>query len=251
MSRCLKYMLVALLMSVSTTAYAQMYPERQHVRKGNSLYESQRMEEAQRSYRNALQLDSLSVEGTFNLGDAQFAMGDFVTAENTFKNLLENKRLTDEQKAKTYYNLGNSLFQQQKLQEALDSYKSSLKLNPQDMEAKFNYAYTKKLLEQQNEDQNQQQQQNQNNQNNQNQQGDDNKEGEGQEQPQDGQNQPQPQEPEGDKPEPNEEPEGGEQPQPRPESEQMLNAVQAAEDKTREKVDAEKVVGVARSGKNW
>ena len=250
MSRCVRYILVALLMTLSTTAYAQIYPERQEVRKGNSLYGSQRMEEAQRSYRNALQLDSLLVEGSFNLGDAQFATGDFVTAENTFKSLLENKRLTDEQKAKTYYNLGNSLFQQQKLQEALDAYKSSLKLNPKDMEAKFNYAYTKKLLEQQqNEDQNQQQQ-NQN-QNNQNQQGDDNQEGDEEQQPQDGQDQPQPQEPEGDKPEPNEEPESGEQPQPRPESEQMLNAVQAAEDKTREKVDAEKVVGVGRSGKNW
>ena len=95
MSRCVRYILVALLMTLSTTAYAQIYPERQEVRKGNSLYGSQRMEEAQRSYRNALQLDSLLVEGSFNLGDAQFATGDFVTAENTFKSLLENKRLTE------------------------------------------------------------------------------------------------------------------------------------------------------------
>ena len=261
MSRSVRYILVVLLMTISTAAYGQKYPERHHVRKGNSLYESQRMEEAQRSYRTALQLDSLSVEGTFNLGDSQFAMGDFASAENTFKNLLENERLTDEQRAKTHYNLGNSQFQQQKLQEALESYKSSLKLNPKDMEAKFNYAYTKKLLEdQQNQDQQQDQQQNQNNQdqnqqNNQNDQQGDNEQNQQQPQNQEGDNeqdqQQQPQEPEGDKPEPSEQPEGGEQPQPRPESEQMLDAVQAAEDKTREKVDGEKAVVVGRSGKNW
>ena len=44
MSRCVRYILVALLMTLSTTAYAQIYPERQEVRKGNSLYGSQRME---------------------------------------------------------------------------------------------------------------------------------------------------------------------------------------------------------------
>ena len=257
MSRSVRYILVVLLVTISTAAYGQKYPERHHVRKGNTLYESQRMEEAQRSYRTALQLDSLSVEGTFNLGDSQFAMGDFASAENTFKNLLENERLTDEQRAKTHYNLGNSQFQQQKLEEALESYKSSLKLNPKDMEAKFNYAYTKAMLEnQQSQDQNQNNQdQNQDqNQNNQNDQQGDNQQDQQQPQNQEGDNQQdqqQPQNQEGDKPEPSEQPEGGEQPQPRPESEQMLDAVQAAEDKTREKVDGEKVMAVGRSGKNW
>ncbi len=255
MSRGVKYILLAVMLCVSYVAQGQQFPERRHVRKGNSLYGEQRMEEAQKEYRTALQRDSLSVEARFNLGDAQYAMGDFEAAENSFRGLVErNERMTPEQKAKAYFNLGNAQFQQQKLQEALDSYKESLKLHPEDLEAKFNYAYTKAMMQdqQQNQNQNQnqdqqQQQQNQNNneQNNQQQ----------QEQQSPEQQQPegeQPEEPEGNKPEPSEAgDEREQQAAPRPESEQMLDAVQAAEDKTRDKVDAERAVVVGRSGKNW
>lgn len=245
-----KYLLLALLLCCATTAWGQKYPERRHIRKGNSLYEEQRMEESQREYRTALQADAMSVEAKFNLGDSQFAMGDFESAENTFKELLEGGfDLTDEQKAKTHYNLGNTQFQQQKLEEALESYKSSLRLNPSDMEAKFNYAYTKAMLEnkQNQEQQNQDNQQNQDQQQNDNSEQDQNQNGE-QEQPQEEQ---QGEQPEGEKPEPNEEEQSREIPQPSAESEQMLDAVQAAEDKTKDKVDKQAVVGVARSGKNW
>lgn len=252
--------LTLLLACVASVTWGQQHPERRHIRKGNTLYEEQRMEEAQREYRTALQRDSLSVEAKFNLGDAQYAMGDFAAAEDSFRGLVErNGRMTNEQKAKAYYNLGNAQFQQQKLQEALESYKESLKLNPDDLEAKFNYAYTKAMMQnqeqnqqnQQNQDQNQQQQQQNQNNNNQNQQ--DNKSEE--QQQSENEQQPEgekPEEPEGEKPEPSEE-EAEREPQvaPRPESEQMLDAVQAAEDKTREKVDAEKAVVVGRSGKNW
>ena len=250
-------MLLALLLCCATAAFGQKYPERRHVRKGNSLYEEQRMEEAQKEYRTALQEDAKSVEGKFNLGDSQFAMGDFESAENTFKELLAGGfELSDEQRAKTHYNIGNAQFQQQKLEDALESYKSSLRLNPSDMEAKFNYAYTKAMMEnQQNQDQQQNQDNQQNNDQNQQQQGDNSEQNQNQndeqEQPQDQQGN-QPEQPEGDKPKPSEgEQEPREAPQPSPESEQMLDAVQAAEDKTKDKVDAERVVGVGRSGKNW
>lgn len=260
MSRVLKYLLPLLALCVATATYGQKYPERHHVRKGNSLYEEQRMEEAQKEYRTALQKDAASVEGKFNLGDSQYAMGDFESAENTFRELLEYPDLSDEVKAKTHYNLGNAQFQQQKLEEALESYKSSLRLNPKDMEAKFNYAYTKAMMENQQNDQNQQNNQNNQNQDNQDQQsegGEDNEQGDKEQNPNE---QPQPEdqqgeEPQGEKPEPSDQSESEEPqevPSPSPESEQMLDAVQAAEDKTREKVDGEKAaVMMPRSGKNW
>lgn len=251
MSRVLKYLLPLLALFVATTAYGQKYPERKHVRRGNSLYEEQRMEEAQKEYRTALQKEATSVEGKFNLGDSQYAMGDFESAENTFRELSEYPNLADDVKAKTLYNLGNAQFQQQKLEEALESYKSSLRLNPKDMEAKFNYAYTKAMMENQQNDQNQQN--NQNDQNNKNQQsegGEDDEKGDKEQNPTE---QPQPEDQQGEKPEPSDQDEEPQEaPAPRPESEQMLDAVQAAEDKTREKVDGEKAaVMMPRSGKNW
>lgn len=259
MSRA-RYILWMLMVCAINVAWGQIPPERHHVRKGNRLYEEQRMEEAQREYREALQVDSLSGVAKFNLGDSQYAMGNFEAAEDTFKGVVErDKRLSPEQKAKAYYNLGNAQFQQQKLEEALESYKESLRLNPNDLEAKFNYAYTKAMLENQ-QNQDQQQNQNQNQDKNQQQQqqkesDDQNQESEEQQQQSDNNEQPEekPEEPEEEKPEPSDdmENEPREVPEPSMESEQMLDAVQAAEDKTRDKVDAERAVGVARSGKNW
>ncbi|MBO7198264.1 MAG: tetratricopeptide repeat protein [Tidjanibacter sp.] len=262
----LRYVLLwaALLLS-SVGAWGQMFPERRHIREGNRHYGKQEMAEAQNSYRQALRLDSLSVAGAFNLGDAQYASGDFAAAEESFRGLLErNPRLTDDERASGYYNLGAAQFQQQKFGEAAESFKSSLRLRPENLEAKFNYVLSKALAEEQENNQNQQQQNpqnqdqnsdNQQNQNPQNQQ----QESESTDQndksdPNEEQQQPQPNdqsdEPEAPKPEATEEqadPSVG----PSPESEQLLDAVQAAEDKTREKVDGEKAVVVGRSGKNW
>ena len=259
MHRHIVLLIVAL--AVSVASYGQKFPERRHIREGNGLYEKQRFADAEKSYRRALQKDSLSVEGAFNLGDTHYATENFAAAEEQFRKVAERKEegVSDAQRAAAYFNLGNAQFQQQKLDEALESYKQSLKLNPSDLEAKFNYAYTKAMKDQQ--DQNQQNQNNQNNnqdqqqQNKNNQQQNDQNQQNNQDQQQgknDQQQQQQPEEPQGNKPKPSEQ---GEQQQPQAgpskENEQLLNAVQAAEDKTRDKVDAEKVVGVARSGKNW
>lgn len=251
------------LVGATATARGQMFPERRHIRKGNEHYQEQRMADAQKEYLAALLKDSLSVAAHFNLGDALYATGDYASAEEQFARVAQMEGATPEQRASAYYNLGNAQFQQQKLQEALGSYKESLKLRPEDLEAKFNYAYTKELLkeQEQNQDQNQNQDQQQQNQNqNQNQDQDQNKDNsqgdnEQQQQPNepeegDGEQQPEPHEPQGDKPQPTEQPQA-ERPEPRPESQQMLDAVQAAEDKTREKVDEKRAVGVAASGKNW
>lgn len=248
-------MMAALMVSIA--AHGQLFPERKHIREGNRLYEKQSYADAEKAYRKGLQKDSLSVEGIFNLGDTNYATGNFAGAEEQFRKVTElNEGVSNAQKAAAYYNLGNAQFQQQKLQEALEAYKKSLKLNPSDLEAKFNYAYTKALLDQQqqNEQQQNNQDQQQNQQQDQNQQGDNQQQNQ-QQQPQNGdqEQQQQPEQPQGDKPKPSEGSEQEQQPQagPSKESEQMLNAVQSAEDKTREKVEGERAVGVARSGKNW
>ena len=47
-------LIVALVLGAGM-ARAQQFPERRHVREGNSLYERQRFADAERSYRKALQ----------------------------------------------------------------------------------------------------------------------------------------------------------------------------------------------------
>jgi hypothetical protein len=66
-----------------------------------------------------------------------------------------------------YYNLGNTFFKSNKLQESLQAYKHTLRLSPADEDARYNYLLAKDRLKQQ-QDQKKQDQQNKRDQNQQN-----------------------------------------------------------------------------------
>ena len=266
---------VVLLLCLHTSLSAQLFPERKHIRSGNKAYEALDYAAAEQDHRQA-QIDTpTSAEAAFNLADALYKQGRYEEAENALKALSEKpEALTAEQAAKVYHNLGNAQFQQQKLSEALESFKQSQRINPDDLETKYNLAYTKKLLEEQqnNNDQNQDQQQDDNQQqggdNNQDQNNNDQNQDNNQDQNDNQNNEGNNDQQENPNDNPNDQNGDGkddrmEDTPPPPsrdygdsrvnqaEAEQMLNAVQQQEDKTREKVNAQQAVTVAPSGKNW
>lgn len=268
------------------TASAQKMPERGLVRKGNRLFAKERYAQSADAYQHALQHDSTSFEARYNLGNtmlrqamadttayddpnssaAKLSQGFISQAEGLLQAAAADSLRTADERADAFYNLGNTQFVQQKLQDALKSYRQSLVLRPDDMEAKYNYALTKKLLEQQqqqqqqqnqqnndqNQDQNQNQNQNQDQNNDQNQ--NDNKDNKDNNQDQNKDNQQdnkgggdqeqkeQPQKPQGEKPR-----SGMSEEQ----QQQLLNAIQAQEDKTQEKLDEKKKGIIIRGKKNW
>ena len=241
---------------------AQRLPERALVRKGNRQYNKGEYEASIGRYEEALKAAPGQFEATYNLGNALYKAERFDRAEQTMVQAAADSLRSDAERAEAFYNLGNAQFKQQKYKEALESYKQSLRLNPADMEAKYNYAYTKRLLDQdqnggggndqqnQNQDQNQQDQQNQQQQNQgQNQNQDQKQDQQDQDQQNQGQN---PQDQNG-KPDQQEQGEG----QPTPsgispqEQEQMLDAIQAQEDKTQEKLKEKAKGVVVRGKKNW
>lgn len=261
--------------SLAMFAQAQNMPERALVRKGNRLFNKERYAHSSDAYQQALNHDSTSFEARYNLGNALIrrAMADttaysdpespqaklsagFISqAEGLLQAAAADSLRTADERADAYYNLGNSQFVQQKLQDALKSYRQSLVLRPDDMEAKYNYALTKKLLEQQqqqqqqNDDQNQDQNQDNNQNQDQNQQGNNNEQNndqndkeQNQEQQGGDKEQEQPQQPQGQKPR-----SGMSEEQ----QQQLLNAIQAQEDKTQEKLDEKKKGIVIRGKKNW
>ena len=138
---------LAVTLFVATDAQAQKWPERSRVRRVNRLYERLDYDRAEERYREAQQLSDTCFEATFNLGDALYKQQRFDEAEKVFTALAADSTRNNLDRAHSYYNLGNSLFQQKKYQEALAAYKRSLRLNPADLETKYNYAYTKKYIE--------------------------------------------------------------------------------------------------------
>ena len=282
---------VAVTLFVTTEAQAQKWPERSRVRRGNRAYERLDYDRAEERYREAQQLSDTCFEATFNLGDALYKQQKFDEAEKVFTALAADSTRNNLDRAHSYYNLGNSLFQQKKYQEALAAYKRSLRLNPADLETKYNYAYTKKYIEDnqqgggggggnnnQNQNQNDQNQQGggqndqnkdqQNDQQNQDQQGDgDQNKDQNKDKNQDNQNNndqkdqnsdqnKNDQQGENDPQDGEGDPQQGDgEPQPsglsQNDAERMLDAIQGEEDKTRDKVNAKVGQGVVRSGKNW
>ena len=279
--RLLHIILLCMALSFALDAVAQRMPERGLVRQGNRHFAKERYERSADAYTEALKHDSTSFEARYDLAGAMFRTERYAEAEEALKMVVVDSLQSAEDRAEAYFNLGNAQFAQQKLQEALQSFRSSLILNPDDMEAKYNYAYTKKLLEQnqnQNQDQNQNNDQNQDQNQNQNQNGgggqndqnqndqnnDQNDKNNNDNNNQGDQNQDPNQNPNQDpnKGNGNDDKDGDGKPDKEPQQpprsgmnqeqqQQLLNAIQAQEDKTQEKLD-EKTKGVViRGKKNW
>ena len=249
------------------SATAQRMSERHLVRKGNRQFGSENYDKSIESYTRAVEEAPTSFEAAFNLANAQIRAKRYETAEKGLARLAADTTLCAADRADAAYNLGNAQFAQQKLKEALDSYRQAMRLNPDDKEAKFNYAYTKRLLEQQeqNQDQNKdnkddknkdsqnkdsQNQPQQGDNSDQKQNGDQNNENSDKDEDKEQQGQPQEQQQDG-----QDEGQNGEQ-KPSPsgisdrEREAMLEAIQAQEDKTQDKLK-DKAGVVVRGKKNW
>ena len=237
-----KSLYTLLFLLTAAAAGAQQMPERSLVRKGNRQYAKGNYEESIRRYEQALEAVPGQFEATYDLGNALYKAERFDRAEQTLRQAAADTLRPETELAEAYYNLGNAQFKQQKYKEALESYKQSLRLNPSDMEAKYNYAYTKRLLDQDQNGGGGNDQQNQDR----NQQGQQDRKDPGQD------GNPQQQPPQSDK---GEQGDAQGSPQQAPgispqEQEQILDAIQAQEDKTQEKLKEKRGV-VVRGRKNW
>ena len=155
---------IFILLTLCSFFFVTAQSERKITRKGNTHYESGNFIDAEINYKKALAKNADLLEAQFNLGDALVKQERFDEALKAFEKVSAS---TEDQnlKANALHNKGNVLLSQQDLEGAIESYKDALRINPKDHETRYNYAYVKKLLdEQQQQQQNQDQQQNEDNQ---------------------------------------------------------------------------------------
>ena len=240
MRAIIKYLAIVVLLFVCGEVSAQQMKERGLVRRGNREFKREHFEKSVDSYQRALQHDSTCFEAKYDLASALYRTERYDKAEKTLLSIVGDSTRTEKERGEVAYNLGNTQFAQQKYKDALSSYRQAMRCNPNDEDAKFNYAFTKRLIQQQ-EQQQQQQNQDQNKDNKDNQQDNQNQQNE--------QNQQQPQNEEGK----DEQQEGGQRPEGAMTPEQqeaLLQAIQAEEDKTQDKLKEKKGV-LIRGSKNW
>ena len=213
-----RYLVILLLMLCSLPGFAQA--DRHDVRTGNRKFGRERFKEAEIDYRKAVLKDSTSVTAQYDLASSLYRQQDYPGAAKALGSVGEQPDLP----AQYHYNAGDAALQQKDSKAAVDAFKQALLLDPGDLDAKENYIYAKKMLENQqggggggdNQQQDQNQDQNQN-----------------QDQQQDQQDQ---------------------QPQISPQqAQQMLRAIQAKEKDTQDKVNKEKaaLLKSRQKEKNW
>ena len=225
--------------------------DRREVRKGNREFKKENYKEADIEYRKALVKDSLSMAANYNLAGNLFRQDDLEQASKVLDRIKEVAP-SSEYAADYYYNAGDVAIASKDWQAAVDALKQSLLRNPGDLDAKENYIYAKKMLENQ-----QQQQQNQNQDQNQQDQNKDQNQDQNKDQNQDkqDQNKDQNQDQNQDKQHQNQnQQKQGQQPKITPQAaQQMLQAIQAKEKETQDKVNKEKAKALnsRQKEKNW
>lgn len=267
-------MAVALLLMWSmgaTEVAAQHHPERGLVREGNEDFARRNYRSSLNRYNEALEHDSTCYEALYNRANGYHHLrrsnmqDSTLTAEvgfRHFERIAADTLLAAQQRAEVLRNLGESLFSEAKYEAALNAFREALLLNPADAEVKHNYILTKRIVDQkrsqqqqqqndnqdqqnqdqqqdnqqQNQDQQDNQQQNDNQEQQDNQQQNDQEQNDGQEEQNDGQDESQ----------------GGARPEElSSDKERMLDAIQAEEDKTQDKLKEAQRAVVIPGKKNW
>ena len=151
--------IVFLSLIVFSVGIVNAQQERKHIRHGNKEYnkaivdslttDTTRYQNAEVDYRKALEENPNHWDASYNLGNALYKQGKFEESTKQFQAVAGMAGENREELAKAFHNLGNSYLQTNKLSEAIEAYKNSLRNNPNDFDTKYNLAWAQNKLQQQ------------------------------------------------------------------------------------------------------
>ena len=127
--------------------------------KGNEYFQEENFEKAEEYYKKSLEIDNQYYKANLNTGHSLFRQAfSLIQEQDTtgLKEFLESSELfyrsslevttNKNEKSESLYNLGNAQILSQNLEESIESYKQSLRLVPENMNAKHNLALAQYLL---------------------------------------------------------------------------------------------------------
>ena len=228
-----KYIGTLLLLLLATTSAFAQKAERDYIRKGNRAYKDSVYVDAEVNYRKALEANPQSTVSMFNLGNTLLQQNKVQEAMEQYVGAarVEKDKMN---LAQIYHNMGVIFHAQKDYAKAVEAYKESLRNNPKDDETRYNLALAQKMLkdQQQNQQNQNQDQSQQEQQKNQDQQSQQNQQQDQQQQ------QPQQQE-------------NNEEQMSKENAEQLLNSVMQDEREVQDKVKKQQVIQGSKLEKDW
>jgi len=251
----LRLHMISVLLLAGLTVFAQN--ERKVIRQGVKAYQGGDFSEAEVQFRKAGDLNRESFEAGFNTGAAMYGQEKYEETVKQYETVMDQSE-DPESLSKVWHNIGNSFLEAGQYEPSIEAYKNSLRNNPADQDSKYNLAYARqKLEEQQNQDQQDQENQDQQDQDQQDQENQDQQDQQDQEK-QDQQDQEEQEQQEQEQQEQEQENPDQQEQQPRPmeiskeDAERMLNAIQQQEKDVKEKVDKKKAAAAkVKTEKDW
>jgi len=129
-------------------------------RSGIAEYNKGEYEDAQEKFQKARKKVPDDPSITLNISSTLYKQEIYNEAGNEIiRSLRKNPEITDSSLySSLYYNLGNSFFKQESLGQAIEFYKTAVRLNSNDLDAKYNLELLLKIAQQQQQNQQQEQQ---------------------------------------------------------------------------------------------
>lgn len=141
------YFIVLVLVVSCLPKMVKAQDAHQLLRKGDREYQQGGYGKAEEHYRKSL-ARSGSANGYFNLGNSVYRQERFPEAIGQYEQAIR-KAPNATKKAEAYYNLGNAQFEAGNLDKSIEAYKNALRHNPSDLASKYNLALVQKKMRQQ------------------------------------------------------------------------------------------------------
>ena len=229
---------IILLLLTAISVSAQK-AERDYIRKGNRAYKDSTYVNAEVNYRKAIDVNPKSAISMYNLGNTLMQQNKLQEAMEQF--VAATKMEKDKGNlAQIYHNMGVIFHSGKDYAKAVEAYKESLRNNPKDNETRYNLALAQKMLKDQEQNQQNQDQNQDQNKDQQKQEKEQDKDKQDQNQ-QDQQNQDQQQQP----------PQPQENQMSKENAEQLLKSVMQDEKDVQDKVKKQQVIQGGRLEKDW
>lgn len=137
--------ITALLLLLAAPSFVVAQNDKALIKKGNEAYAKKEYGKAIEQYQQVTGKNPVNATAQYNLGNALYRNKKMDDAISAYDNAVSNATAADE-KSRSYYNKGVVLQNNQQLPQCIDAYKNALKLNPGDEDARQNL---QKALQQQ------------------------------------------------------------------------------------------------------